>query len=225
VFRDVLVDEEFLRFFRDQESLYSPGERGATSFPALVHALEDLCGSTRDRISVCLANTKANVERMRRFTQKYRASMGSEAGTTHLLDFVTPFRIQRKEPPYDRFSGKQDFGALSCVDAVLLRPKTVGGSQQEVIPAFEHYVVKKEGNKFKRSSSAPPLLIVALLDPEFKELAHSRSVLHQEKDCAEYPPTAYMFLPRSPKSSTFSFAYPSHAAPSATRAHKRARPG
>jgi hypothetical protein len=62
--------------------------------------------------------------------------MGSEAGTTHLLDFVTPFRIQRKEPPNDRFSGKQDFGALSCVDTVHLRPKTAGGSQYEVIPAF-----------------------------------------------------------------------------------------
>ncbi|ELR14656.1 uncharacterized protein ACA1_067070 [Acanthamoeba castellanii str. Neff] len=46
-------------------------------------------------------------------------------------------------------------------------------AQYKVIPMFKLYMVKKEGNKFQHSSSAPPLLIVALLNPEFKEVAQS----------------------------------------------------
>jgi hypothetical protein len=217
VFRDVLVDDVFLQFFRQQEAVYPEGENSATSFSSLLRALEAL---TSTHISICYAHKTTNGEQLKLYTEKYRAAAKTAKKTAvNILDFVMPLRTQRKDPPYDSFS-RQDFAKESNrVDAVQLKPKKdrAGKEQFTLIPEFQHYVMTKD-NKLKRSSAAPPLLIIALLDPQFKHKQRGYAILHKETDCADYPPTAYIFYPQQKSCQpVFSFAYP---APDA----KRGRP-
>jgi hypothetical protein len=188
LFRNVLKDNILQHLTNIQSHYTSP------YFWELVAALQ----KAEQEVNVLFVHRKNSTRftnSQPRYMKKLREYIreNNKARPQHaLLDYISPVLYGREKDEFEEI----DFDRRNAVDAMRFE----GKRRFTLLPEYSWYlnIAQNTTQNTTRSQRAPPLLLIALFDPEFKcgrADGDFARIYHDEKDFCDFPPVGFCLYP------------------------------